>query len=310
MNVKKGEGESLGEQYKVGPYFPVFILTDSAGSVINRWTGYTGADHFASEFSRAMSNLTTIEMRQAAFEQDPTHAEAIFLAKYHADIAEFIEAAEYYRRAQTMGNRPTDYSYQIFENYANAAWNDQISFDEVLPTADTVMNAPRKNAENIAKAAQLLSKLALRMETTDRIGRYLQAGIAATTGRQDAKGLGLHNDLKADYALYVEHDTAGAIANKKTGLGENWSGDLNQYYPFGNWCYERRINLEEAQRYVKTASERASDGPFKARQLSLLANICEARGLSTDAVRYVEQAIEQDPDNESYSAQLERLRQL
>lgn len=309
LDARADENKSLVEKYHAGPYFPVFILTDSSGSVIARWTGYTGAGRFLAEMGRAMSNLTTIESRRAAFEQNPTRGEALFLAKYYSDIAEFIKAADYYRRAQTLGPRPMDYSFKIFENYANAAWNDQISFGEVLPTADSVLASERQSPTDKAKAVQLLSKLARKMGTTDRIAKYLQAGIDAVSRRIDPKSKSLKYDLEADYALYVEHDTAGAVALEKTCLGENWSSDLDSYYPFGSWCYERGINLEEAQRYVQTAAERASDGPFKAKHLSLLSNICEARGFTADALSYAEQAVEQDPDNESYATQLERLRE-
>ncbi len=306
LNAGKGEGEAISERYHVGPYFPVFVLTDSAGRVINRWTGYTGAARFLSSFRKAMSNLTTIDSRIAAFEQSPSHTEGIFLAKYHSDIAEFVTAADYYRRAQKSSGRPVDYFFQIFESYANAAWRDKIPFDEALPAADAVVE--RNNARDISKMAQLLSKLARRREATDRIGPYLKAGIGASSSRRDDKGRKLNADLKADFALYSEHDTLGAIAIKKAALGENWTTDLNTYYPFGSWCYERRINLVEAQRYVQHASDRASDGAFKARHLSLLANICEARGLIDEAVRHAEQAVEQDPENESYTKQLKRLR--
>lgn len=307
LNIKKGGGIKLGKVFSVGPYFPVFILTNSEGEVINRWTGYTGADRFLRSFYGALSNLTTIADRIAAFDQMQNRDEALFLASYHSDISEFVKAANYYQRAQAMPGRPADYSYQIFENHANAAWNDQIPFDEVLPAADGVIEAPHMNLKDIAKVAQLISKLARRRDATDRIARYLQAGIAATGARRDDKGRKLHADLKADQALYVEGDTLGAIELKKAGLGENWDTDLNNYYPFANFCFERRINLEEAQRFAQAASQRASDGPFKAKHLSLLASICEVRGVIADAVRYAEQAVAQDPDNEAYAKQLERL---
>ncbi len=307
LNYRVGEGKQLGEKYRVGPYFPVFILTDTAGEVINRWTGYTGADRFLRTFYKALSNLTTIDDRIAAFEQNPNRGEALFLATYHSDIKAFVRAAEYYQRAQAIGGSGADYSYQIFENYASAAWNDQVPFDDVFSSADAVINAPRKNLKNVATVAQLMSKLARRMKTTDRIGKYLQAGIAATGSRRDARGLKLHAELNADLALYVNHDTAAAIRHYKSGLGKNWDKNLDNYYPFADFCFERRINLEEAQEYALIASQRASDGPFKAKHLSLLANICEARGLLSEALRYAEETVMQDPDNETYSEQLERI---
>ncbi|MDH3889676.1 MAG: hypothetical protein OEV49_01215 [candidate division Zixibacteria bacterium] len=309
LNIKKGEGIQLGERYSVGPYFPVFILTNSEGAVINRWTGYTGAERFLRSFYKAMSNLTPIAERIAAFDKMPSHAEALFLASYHADISEFVKAAKYYQRAQTLNGSSTDYSYQVFENYANAAWNDQIPFDDVLPAADAVLEAPRKNLQNIASVAQLICKLARRRDATDRIAKYLQAGIAASGARKDDKGRKLQAELKADQALYVHGDTLGAIEQKKSGFGENWDTNLNNYLPFATYCFERRINLEEAQRFVETAAQRASDGSFKAKHLSLLANICEARGNFADALRHAEAAAVQDPDNEAYAKQLLRMRE-
>ena len=309
LNITKGEGVKLGERYSVGPYFPVFILANSDGEVINRWTGYTGADRFLRSLYKALSNLTTITDRIAAFDQLQNRDDALFLASFHADISKFVEAAGYYKLAQSLPGKSVDYSYQIFENYANAAWNDQIPFDDVLPAADGVIGATRKSLKNIAKVAQLISKLARRREATDRIAKYLQAGIVATAARKDDKGLKLHADFKADQALYVFADTLGAIEFKKAGLGENWDSDLDNYFPFASFCFERRINLEEAQRFVQTASQRASDGAFKAKHLSLLANICEARGMMAEALRYVEQAVTQNPDKEAYAKQLERMRE-
>ena len=309
LNIKKGEGVKLGERYSVGPYFPLFVLTNSDGEIINRWTGYTGADRFLRSFNGALRNLTTIADRIVAFDQMQNRDEALFLASYHSDISEFIKAAEYFQRAQTLPGQIADYSYQIFENYANAAWNDQIPLDDVLPFADSVVDGRRKNLKNIGDVAQLISKLARRREATDKIGKYLQAGIVATGTRRDDEGRRLHVDLKADQALYVNGDTLGALEIKKAGFGENWDTDMNNYFPFASFCFERRINLEEAQRFALTASERASDGPFKAKHLSLLANICEARGLIIDALRFAEQAVSQDPDRESYTKQLDRIKE-
>ncbi len=41
MDVNSTEGESLAKSYYVDVTFPVFVLTDSTGSIINHWTGYS-----------------------------------------------------------------------------------------------------------------------------------------------------------------------------------------------------------------------------------------------------------------------------
>lgn len=100
---------SLAEEYRVGISYPVFILTNAAGEVITRWTGYTGADRFLQSFNQAKSDLTTVESRAKRFEAAPIISDGLVLAEYFSDTREHLITRDYYRRLQSLPSNRTDY---------------------------------------------------------------------------------------------------------------------------------------------------------------------------------------------------------
>ncbi len=309
LNAKEGEGVELSRQYKIGSLFPVFILANSSGDVIYRWTGYTGSDHFISSLRRGLLDLTTVDKRKARLQTNPSFSDAIFLAGYSSDTGEHLKAVEYYRQAGSLATgRSSDYSYQIFENTAKAAWKDMIAFDEVLPAADGVLNSKRGRSGNVAKMTRLMIKLARKQDKTDRIAKYIQAGVDATANDRSESGRESHMLLLADYELYVNKDMVEAVRIKKSSMGDNWLANPEKYYGYAKWCLERKIILEEAEHYAREALKRAYAGEFRAKVLNTLAEICYARGNLAEAIRMMEMAIEQDPEKNSYKENLDRFR--
>jgi hypothetical protein len=213
--VQEGEGPNLSEEYKVGHTFPVFILTDSKGEIIYRWTGYTGAGRFIKSLNKALSDLTTVKNRITEFEANPTYDAAVILANYFTDTGEHLEAIRFFRRADGLKpNAKIDYSYNIFSNTANAAWKDMIPFEEVLPISDTIIFGGRKNQYNMIRVAQVMSRLARKLEKEDQIKKYLQAGIDMSANAKDEKNKNAHNALKIEYMLQIEHDTVNGLAQE------------------------------------------------------------------------------------------------
>jgi hypothetical protein len=177
LNTNKGEGAELAEVYRVGAYFPLFVLTDSAGDVITRWTGYTGEDRFLVSLGRGLSDLTTLKQRIADFEKTPTLKACQRLASFHTETGEHLKAIEYYRRATKLADGRGDYSYQLFENFVNGAWKGLIPFDSVMPAADRVLSVGRSNKIDVIKVAQMMTKLTRKLGMTEHLARYVQAGI-------------------------------------------------------------------------------------------------------------------------------------
>lgn len=304
----QNEGEELGEYYHAGPYYPLFVLTDSNGDVIYRWEGYTTAGRFIGSLKTGLTDLVTIEQRIQRNKNNPNNRDINFLAKYLTDIGEYMESNKYYRMAQNKSGRTTrDYSFSIFQNYADAIWNSKLPFDSVFISADNVVNNKKTIKDSIRKLAMMMANLARRKDRTNDIGKYLQAGIDVTASSKNAKTKEYHYLIKADYELYVTHDTLNAIKQKQISMGDGWQNDPAKYYSYGKYCFDRRINLAEAEKYVQMACQKATEGSFRAKHLNLLAEICHARGNTTEAIVQIKLAIENDPDNESYSKQLERF---
>jgi thioredoxin-related protein len=304
INVTEEEGSRLGEEYKVGRSFPVFILTDSTGEIINRWSGYAGSGKFLARLGEALSNLTTIDDRETAFKDSPTFREALALAGYFHDAREHLKAISYYRRAgEIIGSGAYDYSFDIFTNTADAIWKDLLPFEDALAAADTVL--ARGITANVINVARIMIRLARDKGGSGKIGKYIQAGIDATADKPDEKNRQMHETFKIDYILFGKGDTTAAVELKKESLGEGWEDDPDRYFPFAEWCLERKINLREAEMYAVWASEFASPGRFRARVLSTLAQICDAGGKTEKAIRVMEDALKEDPDNDIYLQQWE-----
>ena len=290
-----GEGTALSETYRVGIYYPVFILTDSAGRVISRWTGFTGAERFIGSLDQALSDLITVEERVARCEIGPTVKDVLFLADYFNDTREYLKARDHYRELGRLQGPQLDLSYRLFQVTAEAVWSDLLPFDSLTVAADEVLAKREENSRDLGEMAQITANVARRTGHADRIEPYLTAGIEATFRRTDEAGIDLHRDLLADYALHVLNDTAEALSVKKKALGERWESDPERYFRFGEWCYRRNINLAAAEEYVRRATEKASGDKFQATHLRLLAEICYARGKVDEAIELANQALTLDP---------------
>jgi len=295
LNPLVGEGTPLSETYRIGVYYPVFILTDSAGRAISRWTGFTGAERFIGSFDQALSDLTLVEDRVARCKIGPTVKDALFLANYFNDTREYVKARDYYRTLSLLQGPGLDLSYRLFRVIAEAVWINLLPFDSLTVAADDVIAKHEKNSRDLGEMAQIVANVARRTGHTGRIEPYLTAGIEATFRRTDEAGIDLHRDLLADYALHVLNDTTEALSVKKRALGERWESDPERYFRFGEWCYRRNINLAAAEEYVRRASQKASGDKFQATHLRLLAEICYARGKVDEAIELANQALTLDP---------------
>jgi len=305
----EGEGVTLAETYRPGIYLPVFVLTNAEGDVISRWTGYTGAARFIRSLGSALSDLTTLDERIARCQTLPKAIDVQFLAKYYYDTQEFVKARDYYRQLHVLNSPTLDLRYQVFKATAEAVWNDQLPFDELLQAADSLTENPATNKRHFGKMAQIMTNVARRTGDTDQIKKHLTAGINGTASLTDDDGVALHRDLLSDYALYILVDTAEAISVKKRALGDGWETDPARYFKYGEWCFRRGIDMYEAEAYVRTATNKTSDGKFKARHLRLLAEICNALGKTDEAIALGEQAMEQDPSASYFLPKLDSWRE-
>lgn len=310
VNVLDDAGSRLADKYNIGTSYPVFILTNSSGEIITRWTGYTGgAQGFVRTLQNALKDLRTVAERVSQFKAQPTLREAAALARFFSEIGEHLKAVEYFNKAEALRKGPgAGFSYDIFKNTSNAVWNDKAKYEIVFPVADKALTTNKSNARNVIGVARIMSRMSRKFERTDSLKKYLQAGIAAAKNSTDPKLNILHYSLSADMALQIDSDTVQAINIKKQSMGADWSSDRDKAFSFAKWCLERKINLEESESIARRTVDLVFPGKYRAKVLSTFALILDARGKTDEAIAAVLQAIEQYADDPYYSKQLKRLR--
>jgi hypothetical protein len=118
---------------------------------------------------------------------------------------------------------------------------------------------------------------------------------------------GLVNAIELQTAMYVDEDMDAAVALKRGTMPEGWMENPDQLNSFAWWCFENKVNLEEAQTLALKGIELAEPGKSRAQILDTAAEICNELGNCDEAVRLIKLAMVEDPASDYYAEQLTRF---
>ena len=304
-NCEKGEGIEIAKKYGVSGY-PTFIMVNPAGEVSSAWIGYPGPEKWA-ELARAGDrDRRTIAQKQEAYGQQPTKELACSLANHASSTYNFAGAVKYFRAAREMdpaGAR--EYTDEILTNMYYGARGGAFTLDEVKAEADHVMASDLSTPEDKLNVALMVRGMAGSMGQTGEAVPYIEQAMAASEGvaeLADARA-----DLAVDHALLVLKDTDKALALKRESMPAGWQEDPGQLNNFAWWCFENRVNMEEARKLaLKGAALAGADGD-KANILDTAAELAAALGDPASAVNLIKRCVELSPEREYYKEQLARF---
>jgi thioredoxin-like negative regulator of GroEL len=304
VDCEKGEGIELAKKFDIRGY-PTFILANSAGEPISRWMGFS-KENFLENLSKAAGDLTTVDEKIARFQENPTVDDAIALADYSYSKDDYKGAVTYFTKAQEL-DPANDYTYDIFLNTVRGVYSDDFTYDDAVKASDKIFESD--NIENQVHAAGSLAALAEHLNKLDDMAMYLEKAIALVdkTDNPDVKEYA--KTLHVRHSLYVKADTVEAIEYQKSIYGDDWMDDPGKLNSFAWWCYEEGVNLEEAEQYAKKAVDLEQPGSARAMILDTVAHICKARGNMADAIKYMQKAVEEDPNNDNWKETLEEFQQ-
>jgi tetratricopeptide (TPR) repeat protein len=157
-------------------------------------------------------------------------------------------------------------------------------------------------------AARIMTGLARQNENKPDIKKYLELGIEFSSKSDNAETRAAHNSLQADYSLLVTGDSAQAVQYKKAAMAEGWTEDSGELNSFAWWCYENSVNLEEAETLARKAVELSQPGRAKAMILDTVAHILKARGNLEEAIKFMEMAAAEDPEDEQWQETLDNFK--
>jgi tetratricopeptide (TPR) repeat protein len=309
IDAEKGEGVEHSSEFEVKGY-PTFVALNNGGETFDRWIGYA-RDYFISTLKDALQDESPITAKMARFENSPNFDDALVLARYNRSLNKHADAVKYYSATQKLNQDPdTDYRYEIFTSTVDGARKDIFTFDDAVAAADAVLASGKADADEKYGIARRMTSLAGKEGNSKLAAPYLKAGIEALDGSEDPDDQSDYATLMADYSLIVTGDSAAAVDYKKKTMPDDWLEDASQLNNFAWWCFENNINLEEAEDLSRKSVKLSEPGRAKAMKLDTLAEICNARGKTSEAVEYTRIAVKEAPEDEYYKEQLERFEDL
>lgn len=302
-DCEKDAGIELAKKYGVRSY-PTYVLVNASQETIARWRGYS-KDYFISALNEELADLSTIEQKKARYTDQPTYKDASALARFSKATDMYKDAVDFYNMAKEL-NPDEDYSYDILYNTISGISKDEFTYEDAVRAAEKVFSGD--DYKNQVYAANDMSKLAKRTEKMDEQKKYLERGIAAAAKTNDDNIESYTKELHIEYNLHFTGDKNKAVELKKTTYNDGWTEDSGQLNSFAWWCYENNVNLEEAEQLAIKAFNLAEPGRSRAMILDTAAHICKSLGNTVDAIKYMEMAVNEDPDDEGWKETLESFK--
>lgn len=304
VDSEKGEGVDLASQYSIKGY-PTFVVLNSDGKTVDRWMGYS-KDYFIETMNKAIADLSTIDEKMARLEASPNLSDAVVLGRYNSSIGEYGKAVEYYSQAQQLAADSEDFSNDIFTNTVWGISRGQFGYEDAAAAYDVVLAGD--NDGNKVDGARTMSRLAKQNNKPDDLAKYLKTGIDIASASDNPDMQSGRNALLVDYNLDVVGDSTAAVKYKKMTMGENWQDNASRLNGFAWWCYENMVDLPEADTLARKAVELSEPGSSKAMILDTAAHICKARGNLEEAIKFMQMAVDEDPENSQWSETLDSFK--
>ena len=305
INCEKGDGGELAKEFNIKAY-PTFVIANAKGETIYRWWGYTKEMLF-SELARGLSDPTTIEQKETRYKKSPDATTARTLAFYHQTNGNAEDALSFYLDAAKY-DPDDDYADDIYQIYSRGYRRGVYDIKDLQEWADKALASTHTDIDSKTYIYVGMARHIASNPADSRLLGYVKDGYQFVNENADKASPRIKNELMISYVLYVEKNIERAVGLKKEGMDEGWmdnAGDLNG---FSWWCFENKVNLEEAETLALRGVNLAAAGREKAMILDTAAEIMNLRGKPEDAVKTIELAIKEDPNSDSYKKQLERFR--
>jgi thioredoxin-like negative regulator of GroEL len=307
IDAEKGDGVELAERFGVSG-FPTYVVVNSDGELVDRWSGYGGPEHFLSSLKPALADPTTAAEKLARFEKNPTAKDAEKLAGFSAGDGEFARAIELYRKAEEL-----DPSKDLSEDIVYTAYLQWREDDTVMGKDFVALVGESLSDDDVSDSWMLALSLAGRVSRAEESAELLRpvlAGALAAAEKQPDFDAQAKIRLRVMSLLHLENKGEEAAQLKKETMKEGWLDSSKSLNSYAWWCFENQVNLAEAEKLARHGIEVAESGPETAMILDTAAEICNARGNCRDAVTLIERAIAEDPDNSGYKKQLDRFQKI
>ena len=259
------------------------------------------------ELKAGFADPTTIEQKKQRFDENPDAATAKSLASYFQTQNEIAKAVTYYGKAQKYDPQ-SDFSEELFDLYNSGYRRDIYSLDELLDMTDIVLEAKKSDLAYTLGVYAQMSNYASADPDNKKLLDYIKTGSQLLADNSNEAPAWTVRYLTLNHALFVEKNPEKALEIKKNSLKKGWENDAGQLNSFAWWCFENKINLQEAAELGRRGVKLAEPGRGKAMIIDTVAEIENLRGNPREAVKLMEQAVKEDPASDQWKKQLERFK--
>ena len=305
IHNQRGDDSGLHKSYKVIGY-PTFVLASRTGETLYRWWGYS-KDEFMDEISKGLADPTTITEKQARYISNPDLKTAAALATYHFTRGDYKKSVDYYSDAAKY-DPDYDYTYEIYSACRGGFRKEMYSKEEVKEAADKALASEQVSTYHKLRIYDQLAQAILLFKDDPDILTYIREGYAYA-GDKDEENIKYYKTrIKIAYTLYIEKDIPKAVNLKKNSFEAGWQDNAGNLNSFAWWCFENHINLEEAETLGRRGIKLAEPGRQRGNIMDTVAEICNLRGDTEEAIALMKNALKEVPDNEYYTKQLNKFR--
>lgn len=309
IDAEKGEGIELAKKYGVTG-FPTYAMMNTEGELIESWVGYGGPEHFVGAFDTALADPITFGEKKERFAAEPTAEAAKSLGRIASASGEHAESMEFLAKAEQL-----DPEIDVTGELMDAAFG-RARQDPGYSKADYIALAQERVLEGDAPAdATLMTTYYVGHFTADEedhatLKPFLVKSREVIASSDEELSKDLVDAIEMQAIMYVDEDMDAAVVMKRSTMPEGWMEDADQLNSFAWWCFENNVNLKEAQELALKGVELADPGKARAQILDTAAEICNALGNCGQAIELIQVAIAEDADNEYYTEQLARFKQI
>lgn len=281
------------------------MLANKDAETMYRWWGYSREMLFE-ELDAGFSDLTTIKEKEQRYAQKPDAATAKSLASYFHTQGEIKDAVRLYNDAAEY-DPENDYISELFSLY-NSGYNRNVyTMDELIAIADKALVSSKVGGKFKLTVYAQMSAYMKDDPENKKLLAYATKGYQYIRTNPDDIPKWAKKSIDLNYTLFVKKEIEEAIEIKKSTLKPGWENNPNALNSFSWWCFENKINLEEAEKLGRRAVKLAPAGREKAMILDTVAEIVYLQGNPKEAVALMEVAIKEDPETENWKKQLERF---
>ena len=254
-----GPGTKLAEQYGVKGR-PYFILMTASGEPVDRWVGFHDPAVWLANYQSALTDPTTVKDKKKRFDAKPAEGLAVNLARINQAERKNRESVRYYREAARLaGSMKASFAREIFDIMSYDRADGGFTIDEVKTSADALMAARDRTPVDALTVASTMSEIASEKQNPGLVQPYIAPALAASEGVTGEDAMSMRKDVEIAKALFVDGEPQLAVELKKQSMPEGWQKTVRGINDFASWCFQNKVNTQEAEELSKQAIELANE---------------------------------------------------